>query len=793
MPTTTPSTTPSTNRRLKVLIDDPQVWANVLECLNAGGGGGSLQDAYDDGGGGLDLSFVGGPLVITNGADNAQSALLVTQEAPDELALGVTGDVEVLGSFESSGAVQTLDATDGNALIRARAGIVQLDSPTTEVTGNLVVRGTVTHRDEVTVLVADAFLVLNAGYGVPVAKTGGAVVVYNPTATSDAVADGGFVAGVPGVSNPTVATTGSATFSVGQIIQVSGANNPDNDGLYEVLSHLAEVLTIRGVGLTGTLEAWTQNQVTSDPDAGGTITWVNVAVNQTSATGDPQTGKGNTTPLTYVDLVELGGQLGGSGASPDVRGLRETEGPTLLTYGAIPDGTFLKRDGTGVVGVALATLLGAGAYNIDPDEVIPGSYPTVDDGIIAWVAAYPGTRPILQIRDFVTVAWDGTLHGAVGGISIFAPTEAFIDLSGFTSDAATPDFEIDLLNLVLGSTAPIELDSGWFLYLQNCGAFQSNAFAFALGADGGFVLAENCTFDEDIGTFSFVQSVLGGGGDAEFVDCTFALFCGTLFELDETSSASVTGGQLRWFNAGAPTYRFCTDGSLDLENLYFDARGGPQLFDTATVNFIGVRTGGGFTFGTDWAPQGGDIEFTSPGAGLPAYPDLVPEGAMANWPTSAQDQDLDFTSGRAMGPRLWWNANSLQWEGANGAVAMVADTSDADPTVANAVPVLDQTTDLYRMDPTGSAKYKVGVSVIVGQSTLGVAAEYTLKKTVELTVGVPTVLGGSTYTEYENPLGAFEVTLVASPGGVQVSCDQKDTTGVTRFAVLVTAQGVTSL
>lgn len=45
-----------------------------------------------------------------------------------------------------------------------------------------------------------------------------------------------------------------------------------------------------------------------------------------------------------------GGQLGGSGAAPDVRGLRETGGPTLLTLGAVADGEYLKRDGTAIVG-----------------------------------------------------------------------------------------------------------------------------------------------------------------------------------------------------------------------------------------------------------------------------------------------------------------------------------------------------------------------------------------------------------------------------------------------------------
>jgi hypothetical protein len=48
--------------------------------------------------------------------------------------------------------------------------------------------------------------------------------------------------------------------------------------------------------------------------------------------------------------VHLAGQLGGSEAAPDVRGVRETAGPTLLALGAVADGDFLKRVGATVVG-----------------------------------------------------------------------------------------------------------------------------------------------------------------------------------------------------------------------------------------------------------------------------------------------------------------------------------------------------------------------------------------------------------------------------------------------------------
>ena len=48
--------------------------------------------------------------------------------------------------------------------------------------------------------------------------------------------------------------------------------------------------------------------------------------------------------------VVVAGQIGGTAASPDVRGVRETAGPTLLTLGAVADGQYLRRSGSTVIG-----------------------------------------------------------------------------------------------------------------------------------------------------------------------------------------------------------------------------------------------------------------------------------------------------------------------------------------------------------------------------------------------------------------------------------------------------------
>ena len=52
--------------------------------------------------------------------------------------------------------------------------------------------------------------------------------------------------------------------------------------------------------------------------------------------------------------VQIGGQIGGTASSPDVRGLRETAGPTLLTLGAVADGQYLRRNGATLIGATPA-------------------------------------------------------------------------------------------------------------------------------------------------------------------------------------------------------------------------------------------------------------------------------------------------------------------------------------------------------------------------------------------------------------------------------------------------------
>lgn len=102
-------------------------------------------------------------------------------------------------------------------------------------------------------------------------------------------------------------------------------------------------------------------------------------------------------PDANVPLAGVAGQLGGTGASPDVRGIRETSGPTLLTLGPVADGEFLRRSGTTAIGAVPAPLDGK-YLTWDADSVLTNERRLVHGDGIAWAYSIPGSTYTLSGR-----------------------------------------------------------------------------------------------------------------------------------------------------------------------------------------------------------------------------------------------------------------------------------------------------------------------------------------------------------------------------------------------------------
>jgi hypothetical protein len=130
------------------------------------------------------------------------------------------------------------------------------------------------------------------------------VINYLPTSDTDTTDTGGFA-----TTSTVNVTTADTTFAAGDIIQVSGAANIENDGVYEVISHTGGVLTIDSTPT----EDFSQSAFTVDAaDTTAVITQVGVSVlRQNGSTGDWEIGIGNTVPLSYDPIVldsDLAGQ-----------------------------------------------------------------------------------------------------------------------------------------------------------------------------------------------------------------------------------------------------------------------------------------------------------------------------------------------------------------------------------------------------------------------------------------------------------------------------------------------------
>jgi hypothetical protein len=222
---------------------------------------------------------------VTLGGSALVTANLATGNAVTTVNLGTGTGVTSITIGSNTGAGDVIDI--------GGAGSV------TTIKGDLAVEGTTTSVDSEVVNIADSHLYLNKDYTTAVGESGGLVVNYLPTATTDTEAAGGFT------SATTVATTAATAFAAGDFVQVSGAANPANDGLYEVLTHAGNVLTIDSTPV----HSFSQTAFTVDATgSSASFTKVTVSALQAGTDGIWEQGAGATAgALTFVDLGAAAG------------------------------------------------------------------------------------------------------------------------------------------------------------------------------------------------------------------------------------------------------------------------------------------------------------------------------------------------------------------------------------------------------------------------------------------------------------------------------------------------------
>lgn len=417
------------------------------------------------------------------------------------------------------------------------------------IDGNLTVRGTTTTTDSETVLIADNYLYLNNGYETDTAESGGLVVNYDPTTTSDTVAAGGFTAGVAAVSNPTVATTGAATFVLADIIQINGSANPENDGLYEVLSHAANVLTIRGIGTTATVEAFTQNQFVTDTTVAGSIYKVAVSVIRANTSGIWQVGSGSTTPITFSTLA--------TGGSVTLQQAYENGNTISVTSGQGPLAITLTSDDFTVNGGNDVDFGGSAAvltFNVDASGAV-----TVDS-----TSAGISLDGVTASNFTVTGAGQDLTLSSVGGSVVIEGTETVATAVTINGNTGAGGIDIN------GGSGGITVDTSGALSLDSTGT------------------ASNLTLTaNDAGTATLTIEVTNGGAgtgvldinadDAITIDSSTA---GVSIDAVTASNFTVTGGNLTLSTVTSGTLEITSAGDMDIN--------GPDNSATA----IGIDAGG---------------------------------------------------------------------------------------------------------------------------------------------------------------------------------------------------------
>lgn len=372
------------------------------------------------------------------------------------------------------------------------ADVFTVDSNGNAICNNLSVLGTKTINNTESVNVADNHMYLNAGYTTAAAQTGGLVVNYLPTATVDSTAGAGvFTAGVDTTSDPNVTTAAAAVFSAGDLIQLSGsANGGENDGLYEVVSHAANVLTVRSTadGVTNQVEDFTDGQFTANAgDTGVSITKVTVSVLRAGTDGTWETASGSTTGLSFNNLLDASSGL---------------------------------------------------THSLD-DAYDDGSSVTVDTAAVAWASSLVGNA--MEITTSAVAQTGAALDINLSGAAMSATPEGLrVEYSG-SINSASDAYGINLIGVTnaTGDSVGININAGWDVGIETLSSidFLDNVAArFGTNTDWT-ILYDETTHD---------ALEIAGATSAATVAGTDLKFDGSAGGVSATATAGGAGGSFLW-------------------------------------------------------------------------------------------------------------------------------------------------------------------------------------------------------------------------------------------------------
>lgn len=326
-----------------------------------------------------------------------------------------------------------------------------------------------------------------------------------------------FVAGVNGVSNPTFTATdagSSSLLAAGDVVAISAATNPANDGIYVVLSVSAasfpQVVTIKGLGTTAPSAntPWVQSQFVADT--------------------------ANTAAARKVDLAVL--CIANGTAFPDGTGTPYAKGTLIQAYAAaaVESDFTANGDYTAVgAGSASAETL-QGAYDLGATITTAGSVDiaftltsggfTVDDGAVAF-----GSGTALASFDLTAA---GALTLEAGGASTINVTGANLLISTTTSG-----------DLELTSAAALTVDSTAGDFSISLQATNGTAFSISEGGTTYITIAtdlEQVSFGAPVVLSDFLAvSRTAGAAIAQYALVAINGTAGKVFEADADGTGTL--------------------------------------------------------------------------------------------------------------------------------------------------------------------------------------------------------------------------------------------------------------
>lgn len=245
---------------------------------------------------------------VVSGSVDSTSALLLGTVTATSVSMGKLGfDTSVKGNLLVNAAIDTIGSAvldiAGGALttgvsLGAGANVASIilgnAANNVEIMGNLTVAGTTTSVESTNVLYTDPTLYIGAGYTSGSSRQGGFVV--NNSIVGSAVTTVEF-------TSSTEISVASHGFVAGDFIQVSGAADVRNEGVYEVDATTTPTSVV--VRTSGQVN-FCQTQLFPGVDI-ATLVKVNLAVLQAGTDGKFEVGfASNSADLLYDDLITAG-------------------------------------------------------------------------------------------------------------------------------------------------------------------------------------------------------------------------------------------------------------------------------------------------------------------------------------------------------------------------------------------------------------------------------------------------------------------------------------------------------